>query len=80
MHAFRERAELRVPLKYFDQVEPDQGHDGDSAVKVVEACCHCRPNNPGSQLRYFGDIAIIGIIIQIMKWVRTYWPLYTAPT
>ena len=79
MHAFRERAELRVPLKYFDQVEPDQGYDGDSAVKVVEACCHCRPNNPGSQLRYFGDIAI-GIIIQIMKWVRTYWPLYTAPT
>ena len=69
-----------VPLKYFDQAEPDQGYDGEIAVKVVEACCHCRPNNPGSQLRYFGDIAIIGIIIQIMASVKTYWPLNTALT
>ena len=71
---------FKVALQDFDQVEADQGHDGDSAVKVVEACCHCRPNNPGSQLRYFGDIAIIGVIIQIMKVLKTYWPLHTALT
>ena len=63
-----------MPLKDFDQAEADQGYDGDSAVKVVEACCHCRPNNPGSQLRYFGDIAkVIQCISHLnMTRVETY--------
>ena len=52
-----------MPLKDFDQVEGDQGYDGDSAVKVVEACCHCRPNNPGSQLSV--GILVILLLLEL---------------